>query len=323
MPRHRQPKPQRVVTVLIAATLLMSGLYCRSRQEVPTSPSVATAPPPGPPKVSKRPRRQTRPDPPASQGIRDGGGIIAPTSGDPNLLLGNPSRATASVTDRDNYLLERKQYALSYNNADGRPNWVSWRLVSEDLGPEERGQFQTDPDLPEGFTTVAPTDYRGSGYDRGHLCPSGDRTASREANDATFYMSNMMPQAADNNQKSWATLENYCRDLANAGNVLYIVCGPVGKVGTIGRVAAVSVPESTWKVVAVLPRRAAGLAQVSTKTRVFAVIIPNRNGPDIADGDWGKWRVPVRDVEKATGLDFFSRLSPSLQSALETRTDDE
>jgi endonuclease G len=131
----------------------------------------------------------------------------------------------------------------------------------------------------------------------------------------------MVPQAADNNQKTWAALENDCRELANAGNVLYIVCGPEGKIGTIGRSVTVSVPEATWKVVMVMPRNAAGPTQVTAKTRVFAVKVPNRNGPDIADGDWRKWRVPVRDIEKATGLNFFSRLPTSLQNTLETRRD--
>ena len=195
--------------------------------------------------------------------------------------------------------------------------------MSENVGVLDRGKFTADPDLPEGFTRVTPTDYRGSGYDRGHMCPSGDRTATREDNDATFYMSNMVPQSADNNQKTWAALESECRSLADAGNVLYIVCGPEGKIGTIGHSATISVPESTWKVILVMPRSAASPAQVTAKTRVIAVNVPNRNGPDIADGNWRKWRVPVRDIEKATKLNFFSRLSPTVQNALETRTDNE
>jgi endonuclease G len=238
-------------------------------------------------------------------------------------MMGNPSNAASAASNRNNYLLARKQYALSYNDTEGRPNWVSWRLVSENIGIEERGKFQVDPALPESFTRVTPTDYRGSGYDRGHMCPSGDRTASREDNDATFYMTNMVPQAADNNQKTWAALENDCRELANAGSVLYIVCGPEGKIGTVGRSTTISVPESTWKVVMVMPRTAAGPSQVTAKTRVFAISVPNRNGADIADGDWRKWRVPVRDIEKATGLNFFSRLPTTLQNTIETRTDKE
>lgn len=237
--------------------------------------------------------------------------------------MGNPSNATPQASDRNNYLLVQPQYDLSYNDTEGRPNWVSWRLVSENIGVVDRGNFQADPDLPESFTRVTPTDYRGSGYDRGHMCPSGDRTRNRDDNDATFYMSNMVPQAADNNQKTWAALENDCRKLADAGNVLYIVCGPEGKIGTIGRSATVSVPESTWKVVMVVPRNAPNPSQVTAKTRVFAINVPNRNGPDIADGDWRKWRVPVRDIEKATGLNFFSRLPITLQNTLETRKDSE
>jgi hypothetical protein len=57
-----------------------------------------------------------------------------------------------------------------------------------------RSKFAPDPDLPEGFFQVRPNDYRGSGFDRGHMCPSGDRTATKEDNEATFYVTNMVPQ---------------------------------------------------------------------------------------------------------------------------------
>ncbi|MCV4784831.1 DNA/RNA non-specific endonuclease, partial [Escherichia coli] len=84
-----------------------------------------------------------------------------------------------------------------------------------------------DTSLPNGWYQVTSQDYSGSGYDRGHMCPSGDRTNSVENNSATFLMTNMVPQLAANNQGPWEDFESYCRTLASQGNELYIFSGPV------------------------------------------------------------------------------------------------
>ena len=92
-----------------------------------------------------------------------------------HLRYGNPSNA--NLEDIYNYLLEKPQYALSYNCNTSTANWVSWQLNDSWLGRVERSDdFRPDPDIPENCYAVRPNDYRGSGYDRGHLTPSGDRT---------------------------------------------------------------------------------------------------------------------------------------------------
>ncbi|MDP2324118.1 MAG: DNA/RNA non-specific endonuclease, partial [Gammaproteobacteria bacterium] len=122
------------------------------------------------------------------------------------MVLGNPSNSTADPANNISYLIQRDQFALDYNDQRGVPNWVSWNLTTDDLGSSGRSPvFFADPDLPPTFYVVQPTDYQGSGYDRGHMCPSGDRTITRADNDVTFYMSNMVPQAPDNNQGVWAS----------------------------------------------------------------------------------------------------------------------
>jgi endonuclease G len=90
------------------------------------------------------------------------------------------------------------------------------------------------------------------------LSPSGDRTAWAAANSLTFYLSNMVPQAANNNQGPWEKLESYSRTLAGQGKELFIISGGTGSVGTIG--AGVVVPDSTFKVIAVLDRVGQGQA---------------------------------------------------------------
>ena len=243
-----------------------------------------------------------------------------------NLALGNPSGAVASTSSPTNYLLVRDQYTLSYNRDQGKPNWVSWHLGAADLGSAARqDDFRADTDLPSGWYQVKPADYTGSGFDRGHNCPSADRTALVADNSATFLMSNMMPQAPSNNQQTWANLENYCRTLVGAGNELYITCGSYGKGGTGsagyqttlagGRV---TVPAYCWKVVVVLPSGRNDVARITTSTRVVAVSLPNTNN---LSASWGSYRTSVDAIEAATGLDLLSALPLSTQKALEAKVD--
>src|SRR5437588_479283 len=92
----------------------------------------------------------------------------------PHLKMGNPSQARDDAKDHDNYLMKKEHFALSYHNSKGTPNWVSWRLVKEDLGDAPRVPFYPDTTLPQGFFRVTPKDYTGSGFDRGHMCPHSD-----------------------------------------------------------------------------------------------------------------------------------------------------
>src|SRR5712671_4159000 len=142
------------------------------------------------------------------------------------MQLGNPSGATADSNNHDHYLIQRTVEALDFSDNLGEPNWASWDLTSADVGSSGRGSFHTDTTLPAGFYEVTTGDYTGSGYDRGHLCPSADRTDNTTDNDLVFYMSNIMPQNPDNNQGPWEVLETYCRTLASSGNELLITCGP-------------------------------------------------------------------------------------------------
>jgi endonuclease G len=144
--------------------------------------------------------------------ITDAGPAAPPVS--VHLTLGNPSGATTSTSNPTNYLMLKPQFALSYHRDRGEPNWVSWHLSSDWLGSTPRqDNFRADTTLPSGWYRVQGTDYSGSGYDRGHMCPSADRTLTIADNSATFLMTNMIPQAPDNNQGPWANLESYCRSL--------------------------------------------------------------------------------------------------------------
>jgi DNA/RNA endonuclease G (NUC1) len=236
------------------------------------------------------------------------------------MLLGNPSSATTNTASTTNYLIQRDQYALSYNDNTRQPNWVSWNLTAEDIGSAGRSSsFFQDTTLPSGYYQVLTSDYSGSGYDRGHMCPSADRTATRADNDFTFYMSNMIPQAPDNNQGVWANFETYCRSLATAGNEVLIISGPSLFSGS--RISSgVAVAGFTWKIVVVAPLGTEPItSRITTSTRVIAIKIPNTAG--VRTTPWQNFVTTVAQIEADTGYTFFSELPSSVASVLKTVVD--
>jgi len=185
---------------------------------------------------------------------------------DSSLYLGNPSDAQSSVDFPDNYLMEKSQFAISYNNSTLGPNWVSWHLSSADIGDTGRSnKFIADTELPQSWYKVTQADYKFSlyGFDRGHVCPSADRTATIQDNQATFLMTNMLPQSPDLNRIVWVALEKYERQLALEGNELYIYAGGAGsggegQRGTFTEIPVengkINVPAFCWKIILVLPQ---------------------------------------------------------------------
>lgn len=249
------------------------------------------------------------------------------TAADPteHLVMGNPTNAVQDINQTTNYLLPKTQYVLSYNRDRAIPNWVSWHLDLNWLGSAPRqDNFRSDTSLPAGWYRVLSGDYTNSGFNRGHLTPSADRTSTIEDNSATFFMTNMFPQAPDNNQGPWEKLEDYCRALVNQGNELYIIAGGSGQGGTGSNGAAatiaggkVTVPQETWKVVIVLPNGDNDVARVSNFTRTIAVIMPNAQG--IRNNPWEMYATTVDQVETLTGYDFFSNVPTEIQSVMEAR----
>jgi endonuclease G len=258
-------------------------------------------------------------------------GCTAPRTQEPNrevnrnVRFGMPSPAKADPEEREDYLIERPQYVLSYNAGTRTPNWVSWCLRRGDIGKAERGPFEPDPLLPRGFAHVTSRVYDGSGFDRGHMCPARDRSATQEDCDATFYMTNVVPQSPASNQRGWERLESYCRGLVHRGHELHIVCGPQGEGGTgrdgyrerIGKTRPkVTVPASLWKVILVLPHED---AEPRKNTRVIAINMPN---DQTVDFDWTKYRVSPGDIEQLTGYTFFCNVPEDIAVALRERVDD-
>ncbi|MDQ3290712.1 MAG: DNA/RNA non-specific endonuclease [Bacteroidota bacterium] len=243
-----------------------------------------------------------------------------------HLTLGNPSNATVDPSNYNNFLLEKPQYVLSYSRDTSIPNWVSWHVSTDWLGSAPRqDDFKADESLPGDWFRVSPGSYTSSGFDRGHNCPSADRTRSQEDNSATFLMTNMIPQAPDNNRNTWANLEEYTRSLVEQGQEVYVIMGNYGSGGTGSNGFArtiddgrIRVPKQIWKVLVILPEGNDDLNRISANTRVIAVDTPNSNG---VNSDWSLYRTSVDAIEKATGYDLLSSLPEDLQQVLEANID--
>ena len=271
------------------------------------------------PHIAPQAPNTARATPPRS----DTGGTVPDNS---NLLLGNPSGATTSPDNPDNYLYDHGYYIESYNRDKGEPNWVSWYVGDTSLGAIDRSNdFRPDSSLPAGWFIVQANAYSGSGFDRGHNCPSGDRTNTTAANESTFLMDNMIPQAPNNNEHTWANLEDYGRTLVKAGNEIFVVMGSYGAGGTGSKgtlstvdTGKVVVPSNIWKVIVVLPKGNNDLTRITTTTRVIAVNTPNIN---TLSSDWTQFICTVKDIENATGYTLLSNVPDSVRSVLEIKKD--
>jgi len=261
--------------------------------------------------------------------------LASPHTPAEHQVLGNPSGAqTEPIGFANDYLMEKNQYVLSYSRDRGTPNWVAWHMDSSWTGNVERqDDYREDTSLPNlaGWYHVQGNDYTGSpngeGFDRGHMCPSGDRENTVADNSATFLMTNMIPQAPINNQLVWADLEIYCRGLVDAGNELYIYSGGTG-VGGVGLHGLrntivdgrVTVPAQTWKVIVVLPVGSNDAQRVNNWTRVISVIMPNSQ---TVTRPWTQYRTNVAKIEEVTGLNFLSKIRPTARVRLKKRVDNQ
>lgn len=214
-------------------------------------------------------------------------------------------------TNRDKYpLIRHNGYVLAYDEAHEQARWVAYILNGEELDRpwnDRKDNFRADPEVPSG--SAEPTDYYRSGYDRGHLVPAADRAFDAAAQDETFFMSNISPQAAQFNQGIWRELEETVREWAQKYDQLYIVSGPVlteAPKRTIGQRNKVSVPSRFFKVI---------LDLEGPEQKGIGFLLPNQ----VSFDPLYEYAVPIDSVEQYTQIDFFSELMPDdLERAIES-----
>lgn len=236
-----------------------------------------------------------------------------------HVALGIPVDADSS----DDVLLDRTELVISYNPRLNAANWVAWHLDATDLGSAKRtSNFHVDTELPRGIYPVRDDDYVRSGYDRGHLCPSADRTRSPDSNRATFVLSNVHPQWHELNAGPWEKLEQHERELAKQGKELFLVAGGIfdARPERIGKntddARRVAIPRASYKIVVVL-EHGQRAHDVTPDTPVIAVVMPNQK--DLAGRNYSDFQVPIRQLERDTGYDFDTRVSRAVQDAFESK----
>jgi endonuclease G, mitochondrial len=203
----------------------------------------------------------------------------------------------------------RKGHLLAHDATKKTPLWVIEHLTTEKAqGNLPRyDKFQPDPDLKEGERAEL-SDYRSSGYDRGHMAPAAGMKWDQQAMVECFYLSNMVPQVGKGmNRGIWKDLEEYIRTWAIDRGSVYIFTGPIyegGAHATIGK-NKVAVPTHLYKIF-----------YDSHKAEAIAFIMPNEK---LDTADMHKYIVTVRDIEKKTGLDFLSDLDPDVQNVVENK----
>jgi endonuclease G len=240
------------------------------------------------------------------------------------MQLGNPSNASANTNNHDHYLIQRTVEALDYSDNLGEPVWASWDLTTGDVGSATRStSYYTDTNLPPNFYRVTDNDYNGVGainFNRGHLCPSEDRTDTTNDNKLVFFMSNIMPQSGPNNQGVWNNLESDCRTLASAGNELLIICGPSGFGTNKIPSGKAYIGSNVWKIAVIVPTNSgAALSRLSVTNRVIAVSIPN-----VTNGLSSSWQTYVTSpgkIEQDTGFTFFSAVPANIAAVFRAKVD--
>lgn len=216
-----------------------------------------------------------------------------------HLKYGAPSQAT--------HLLCRLGYAQSYNEGRKVADWVEYHLTREKAnGAVERSDdFRPDPDLAPNIRAEL-SDYRRSGFDRGHLAPAGDMQWSEQAMSESFLLSNMAPQVGVGfNQGIWKTLEEKVRQWARSRGELYIMTGPIyigDRIDTIGT-HHVAVPTHFYKVVF-----------DPVRVDAIAFILPNMK---LKSRDLPHYVTSVDTVEMMTDLDFLPELEDTVEAVVE------
>ena len=216
-----------------------------------------------------------------------------------------------STRKREEIILHRTAFTISYNNDYKTPNWVAWELTrAETEGTEGRkNKFEPDPDLPE--PRAEHSDYTPSGYDRGHMAPAADMKWNKKAMEESFYMSNICPQNRKLNRDDWGDLEEKCRNWAEKYGKAYIVCGPIYDSKSPKRIGKhkIAVPERFFKAILIYEGKTPIAMGFLFENKAHHQNLKN-------------YLVSVDKIEEETGLDFFSKLPDTIESRIESTIPD-
>nr|XP_012220787.1 PREDICTED: endonuclease G, mitochondrial [Linepithema humile] len=208
-----------------------------------------------------------------------------------------------------------EDFVLSYDRRNKVAHWVFEHLTKERLQynnevDRAKCEFKSDESIHPFFRSEN-TDYKGSGYDRGHLAAAGNHKVEQKHIEQTFFLSNMAPQVGVGfNRDSWNRLEKHVRKLTNVYKDVYVCTGPLylpkkeadGKKYVRYEVIGanhVAVPTHFYKVI---------VGETSDgKLEMEAFVMPN--APIDDNTPLTNFQVPPESIERAAGLLFFDKIS--------------
>jgi endonuclease G len=203
------------------------------------------------------------------------------------------------------YTIQHNYFTLSYSSTHRQAEYSYYYLSPESIlgGQARTDDFRVDPKVKS--NPVKSTDYQGSGYDRGHLCPAADMALNLTAMSETFYMSNMSPMAPSFNRGIWSRLEDWVREEALGNSGLYVVTGPILSSSCGSLKESITVPCAYYKIV----------FKEGSQPKMLGFVLSNAG----ASGSLQAFAVSVDEIEKKTGLDFFPQLENTLEQSLESK----
>jgi len=202
-------------------------------------------------------------------------------------------------------IVKHNYYTLSYVEKYEQAEWVSYYIDTLFITTKlhRTNNFKEDTAIHAGSARIS--DYRGSGYDKGHLCPATDMHISKQAMNESFYMSNMSPQKPEFNRGGWQQLEEFAREWTLTEGQLYIITGPVlsDSLTQIGN-NNVSVPEYYYKIL---------FDYTKPEIKTIAFLMPNK----LITEPLQNYTVSIDSLESLTGIDFLPKLHFFLERKLE------
>ena len=202
-------------------------------------------------------------------------------------------------------IIEHKLFSLSYNEEHEQADWVAYKLFPNSINNsvKRKDNFRNDKFVLTGSASVS--DYKKSGYDRGHLAPAKAMSFSKETMSESFFMSNMSPQKPSFNRGVWKKLEEKVRSWISISDSLYVVTGPVLKdsLGVIGK-NSVTIPKAYFKSI---------IRFSNNEIQGIGFMLNNEK----SSKELSTFIVSIDSIEKVTKLNLFEKLDTVIQNRIE------
>ena len=203
-------------------------------------------------------------------------------------------------------LISHNYYSLSYSEEHKQAEWVYYKLNASQLNPtvKRKNNFRKDPVITKNSSDL--NDYKGTGYDRGHLAPAADMKYNSNSMSESFYLSNISPQSANFNRGIWKKIEKQIRDWSYMYGELIIITGPILECENFGKIGtnSVTIPKWYYKVV----------IDPDNYKRNLAILIENTGSSNSVKS----YVITIDKLEEFSGIDFFYRLPDLIEESFES-----